>query len=160
ATGLFDVVLADQTDATQGYVGNTAILTTTLTDASGGAVRITDLAPRFKQYGRIFRPTMLMRRIEPVAGTPPNRIRPRPSFDYGAMAPTGPSGSNHTRFLSPPLALRLTTDAPISYIAEETSFLLAGPVNLILGADEPFHANVAETAREFRERTEDYWQDW
>src|SRR5262249_28328407 len=97
-TGFFDVALENEAGATQSYVGNTAILTTTLTDGAGGVVRITDLAPRFKQYGRIFRPTMLMRRIEPLVGTPRIRIRLRPRFDYGALEPTRTIGSNHLRF--------------------------------------------------------------
>ena len=158
--GFFEIGLENFASATQSYVPNTAILTTTLTDAAGGAVRITDVAPRFKQFGRIFRPMMLLRRIETVAGTPRIRIRLRPRFDYGALEPTRTFGSNHVRFLSPTTALRLTTDAPISYIAEESAFLLYGPINLILGPDEGFNANIADTAREFRERTEDYWLDW
>jgi hypothetical protein len=33
--------------------------------------------------------------------------------------------------------LRLTADAPLSYIAQETAFALTRPVTLILGPDEP-----------------------
>ena len=160
AGGFFDVIVENFASATQSYIPNTAILTTTLTDANGGSVRITDVAPRFKQFGRVFRPMMLMRRIEPLAGTPRIRIRVRPRFDYGAIEPTRTFGSNHMRFLSPTTALRLTTDAPISYLAEESAFLLYGPLNLVIGPDEGFNANLADTAREFRERTEDYWLDW
>ena len=57
-------------------------------------------------------------------------------------------------------ALRLTTDAPISYIAEESPFVAARPINLILGPDEGFSASIADTARDFRERTADYWNEW
>ena len=64
------------------------------------------------------------------------------------------------RFLSATTALRLTTDAPISYIAEESPFVLPGPINLILGPDEGFSASIADTARDFRERTADYWHEW
>ena len=38
--------------------------------------------------------------------------------------------------------LRLTTDAPLSYIAHETPFALTQPVTLILGPDEPLEASV------------------
>ena len=50
------------------YVRNTAIVSTILTDDKGASVRITDFAPRFREYDRIFRPPQLMRIIEPVSG--------------------------------------------------------------------------------------------
>jgi GH15 family glucan-1,4-alpha-glucosidase len=158
--GMFEIGLESFAAATQSYERNTAVLTTILTDGNGASIRITDVVPRFKQYGRIFRPTMLLRRVEPLTGTPRIRIRLRPRFDYGAADPTRTFGSNHVRFLSPTATLRLTTDAPISYIAEEAAFVLAAPIDLILGPDEGFAASIADTAREFRERTQDYWQEW
>jgi GH15 family glucan-1,4-alpha-glucosidase len=158
--GFFEIGLENLASATQSYEHNTAVLTTTLVDNAGASVRITDVVPRFKQYGRIFRPTMLLRHVEPLTGTPRIRIRLRPRFDYGAAGPTRTFGSNHVRFLSPTTTLRLTTDAPISYIAEESAFVLAAPMSLILGPDEGFAANIADTAREFRERTQEYWQEW
>ncbi len=56
--------------------------------------------------------------------------------------------------------LRLTTDAPLSYIAHETPFALTQPVTLILGPDEPLEASVDGVAREFLERTRNYWLTW
>src|SRR5580704_8891350 len=38
-----------------------------LTDDKGASIRVTDFAPRFREYDRIFRPPQLMRIIEPVA---------------------------------------------------------------------------------------------
>jgi hypothetical protein len=40
---------------------------TVLTDDKGASIRITDFAPRFREYDRIFRPPQLMGIIEPVA---------------------------------------------------------------------------------------------
>ena len=56
--------------------------------------------------------------------------------------------------------LRLTTDAPLSYIAHETPFALTHPVTMILGPDEPLEASVDSVAREFLERTRNYWLAW
>src|SRR5215468_10582779 len=61
---------------------------TTLTDDAGATVQITDLAPRFKHYGRLFQPTVLVRRVVPLAGSPRLRIRVRPRSDYGAAPMT------------------------------------------------------------------------
>ena len=44
-----------------------------LRDVSGGALKIIDYAPRFQQHGRVFRPTMLVRMLVPLAGSP--RVR-------------------------------------------------------------------------------------
>jgi GH15 family glucan-1,4-alpha-glucosidase len=158
--GAFEVEVLNSARVEQSYIDNTAILVTTITDSDGNALRITDFAPRFKHYGRVFRAAMLIRRVEPIAGAPRIRIHVRPRFEYGSVEPAMTHGSNHIRYQSPRTTLRLTTDAPISYVREETPFVLDGPVNLIFGADESLNAPVETTARDFLERTVEYWQDW
>ena len=49
---------------------NTAIVETILTDANGGKVRVSDFAPNFERFERVYRPPQLIRRIEPIAGLP------------------------------------------------------------------------------------------
>ena len=78
AAGRFTIELLDYSHSEQHYEKNTAILVTRLHARDGSAVEIVDFAPRFKQYGRIFRPVMLVRQIRPCAGTPRIRIRLRP----------------------------------------------------------------------------------
>ena len=51
--GSFGIELVDFVRSEQQYLPNTAILSTTLYDSHGGAVRITDLAPRFEYLGRM-----------------------------------------------------------------------------------------------------------
>ncbi len=159
-TGFLDLELDDFARSDQHYVRNTAVLATTLADAKGQSVRIVDFAPRFWQYGRVFRPHMLLRVIEPVAGACRVRIRIRPRFAYGAVAPAVVAGSNHLRYLSAGTAIRITTDAPVAYLHEERWFSLDRKVTLILGADDPVDGAVSELERSFRERTEDYWCEW
>jgi hypothetical protein len=64
------VELEDQVEADQRYLANSAVLSTRLTDEQGGVVEITDFVPRFRQYGRMFTPVMLIRKIKRVEGTP------------------------------------------------------------------------------------------
>jgi len=149
-----------QTATEAAYQRNTAIVETIIRDDAGNAVRITDFTPRFKRFERIFNPSQLYRRIEPIAGLPRVRIRVRPTFNYGQPFATRALGSNHIRYSGGIETLRLTTDAPLSYITQETSFALIKPVTLILGPDEPFEASVELTSRELLERTRDYWIDW
>ncbi len=158
--GFCDVVVADLVDAKAGYVRNTAILETELEDRRGGRVRITDFAPRFHRYERIFRPPQLVRRITPVAGLPRITIRVRPCHSYGRPVTGLSIGSNHIRYQGAEPVLRVTTDAPLSYIVQETTFPLTRPLTLILGPDDPFESAVDLTAREFEEHTRDYWYGW
>ncbi|MGF1609782.1 MAG: glycoside hydrolase family 15 protein [Kiloniellales bacterium] len=158
--GFYDVELFELSHSEQAYRRNSAVLVTRLYDRNGGAIEITDFAPRFKQFGRVFRPTMLMRRIKPIAGTPRIRIRLRPAYGYGAHRPDTTRGSNHIRYLMANLVLRLTTDAPLSYIVDEVPFVLEQSITLLLGPDESLHEGVNETARDFFEKTDFYWREW
>ncbi|MBS0244470.1 MAG: glycoside hydrolase family 15 protein, partial [Proteobacteria bacterium] len=133
---------------------------TIIEDAGGNAVRITDFIPRFNRYERTFHPPQLIRRIEPIRGLPRVRIRVRPCFNYGTPCTTSVLGSNHIRYTGGRDTVRLTTDASLSYIAQETAFALTHPVTLILGPDEPLTGSIDAIAREFFELTQSYWLGW
>ncbi|MBL8669767.1 MAG: glycoside hydrolase family 15 protein, partial [Alphaproteobacteria bacterium] len=158
--GTCAIELVGLAESRQAYGGNTAILVTTLTDRAGGTVRVTDFVPRFKRHDRIYRPPLLMRRIEPVAGLCSVRIKVRPRFANGAAAPTRIPGSNHIRYVGPDATLRLTTDAPVAYVASEQPFVLTAPLTLVLHPDETFEGSVPRLAQEFHDLTRDYWQEW
>lgn len=160
ARGFFALDLADQIHANQAYLPNSAILQTTLYDDDGGVVEITDFAPRFVLHERIYRPPMLIRQIRAVRGRPRLRIRIRPCFQYGAVVPEITRGSNHIRYVSPAQTLRLTTDAPLSYILEERHFLVDQPLTLIIGSDESLREGIERTARDLFERTLEHWRSW
>jgi GH15 family glucan-1,4-alpha-glucosidase len=158
--GFFDVTLRGQAASRQAYLPNSAVLETVLTDEAGASLRILDLAPRFKRYGRIYRPPSLLRRIEPISGRPRIRVRLRPTFEYGQRIPVVSHGSNHIRYCSAEQVLRLTTDAPLSHILYETEFGLDRPVNLVLGPDETLPESAEQHARTCLSETIAYWADW
>ena len=158
--GFCDVVLDGMVDYSSEYIRNTAVVSTVLTDQKGGTVKITDFAPRFRAYDRIFRPPQLFRIVEPVAGMPRITIRFRPTHNYGAPMTTKSIGSNHITFRGSDTVIRLTTDAPLSYIDREAPFVLTRPMYLVMGPDEPFPADLSTTCREFADRTQDYWTGW
>jgi GH15 family glucan-1,4-alpha-glucosidase len=159
-TGFCGVELIDQARCEQFYQDNTAILTTRLFDANGGAIEITDFAPRFRQFGRVFRPMMLVRQVRRVSGSPRIRIRVRPACNYGAQRPTVTWGSNHIRYATPDLVLRLTTDASITAISQETAFFLEDSATLMLGPDESVHEAIGQLGQRFLEETATYWREW
>lgn len=160
ASGIYEIEIDDFVRSEQEYLTNTAILITRLYDRNGGVVEIEDFAPRFEQFGRIFRPLMLVRGVRPVAGAPRLRIRLRPSSGYGAGAPGITHGSNHVRYVGASATMRLTTDAPPAYVLDETPFFLEEPITLVLGPDETLSESPAAVFSRFQERTRDYWREW
>ncbi|MGE5384480.1 MAG: glycoside hydrolase family 15 protein [Betaproteobacteria bacterium] len=158
--GFFAIDLADLERSEQHYDDNTAVLITRLYDRHGGGVEITDFAPRFGQYGRMFRPMTLVRRIARLSGSPRITIRLRPAHGYGAGKPTLTWGSNHIRYVFPDSVLRLTTNASITAVVQETPFFLKGAITMLLGPDETVHEAAEEVGRRFLEETKQYWQEW
>ncbi|BCK88449.1 trehalase [Sideroxyarcus emersonii] len=158
--GFFSIELADCERTEQHYLENTAILVTRLHDRHGGVIEITDFAPRFGQYGRTFRPMMLVRRIKRLSGSPRITLRLRPACDDGAGRPEVTWGSNHIRYVAPAITLRLTTDASLTALLQETPFFLEDTVTLLLGPDETVHEAVGEVGHRFQEETAQYWREW
>ena len=158
--GYFAVELAGFSRSEQEYLPNTAVVVTRLYNADGGVIEITDAAPRFQRFGRLFCPTMLVRQVRRLAGSPRVTIRLRPGRDYGASRATLTFGSNHVRYLCSDFVLRATTDCSITAVVEEVPFVLQGTVSFVLGPDETLQGAVAEVARGFLEETADYWREW
>src|SRR5690606_15932008 len=84
ASGIWAVDLLDVQSIEQHYMPNTAVLVTCMRDSLGGIVEITDFAPRFYQYGRLFCPITVVRRIRRIAGSPRVRVRLRLAADWGS----------------------------------------------------------------------------
>lgn len=158
--GSFRIELANFERSEQEYLDNTAILLTRLYDSQGGVVEVTDFAPRFAQYGRIYRPMTLVRQLKRLAGSPRIAIRLRPACEEGSSRPLISYGSNHIRYLMPNMTLRLSTDASITAILQETTFFLDDTLNLLFGADETVTEAIGETCRRFFEQSVHYWREW
>lgn len=158
--GFFGVELAEFEHAEQRYLPNTAVLVTNLYDRSGGVVEVTDFAPRFGQYGRTFRPMMLVRSIKRISGSPRITLQVRPACDDGAGRPAITWGSSHIRYVSSTLTLRLTADCSVTAILQETAFFLEDNITLLLGADETVPESPGVIGRRFLEETVQSWHEW
>jgi hypothetical protein len=66
--GFSDVVMDGMVDCSSEYVRN--VVSIILIDSKCAAVEITNFVPRFRAYDRTFRPSQLVRIIEPVSGIP------------------------------------------------------------------------------------------
>jgi len=146
ARGFWSVEVENEATVEQAYLRNTPILRTVITDHKGASLEVLDFAPRFRRFGRGYRPTAFIRVLRPIRGAPRVTIRLRPTADWGGARATMTSGSNHIRYAGSDVTLRLTTNLPVSHIVSERTFRLEGPAALFLGPDEPFQGEVLSTA--------------
>jgi GH15 family glucan-1,4-alpha-glucosidase len=160
AQGLWAIDVVNAVKTEQAYLRNTPVLRTQITDKDGAALEIIDFAPRFKLYGRTYRPTAFYRILRPLKGAPRITIRLKPTADWGAGPTATTSGSNHIRFFGSDVTLRLTTNLPVSHVREARTFRLEAPTALFLGPDEPFQGEVRSTADSMLRDTCAYWRDW
>lgn len=158
--GYWDISIENLESTEQAYIPNTAILETILTDKSGDALKITDFAPRYPHYGRHYKPSKIVRIVEPISGTPRIKVKLRPRFHYGEQEPTVSRGGNHILYSSCSMSVRLTTDAPLTYIMKERTFLLDQRYTFFLGPDEPLRHDIGASGLRFFEETEKYWKEY
>ncbi|MDO3382759.1 glycoside hydrolase family 15 protein [Gilvimarinus algae] len=157
--GTFAIDLDGFSHSEQHYEKNTAILKTTLYDDRGNGVVVTDFVPRFTQYGRMFRPMMLNRKLKPI-GSPKIRVRARPACDDGAQGYNKIQGSNHIRYIGSDKALRLTTGLSVTAVMDETWFILDGEHHLVFGDDKSIKEPIKQLNDRFLAETESYWLEW
>jgi GH15 family glucan-1,4-alpha-glucosidase len=146
-------------DTKQQYEPNTNILST-MFETEQGSFEVTDFAPRFRQYERFFKPMMLIRKLQPLQGRPLVRVMCRPTYDYGRLDPDEYLASNHIQWKLPVGQMRLTTNAPLSYVREGRYFVLDRPIYLVMTYGQPLEAELEETCEIFLHRTRKYWQTW
>jgi GH15 family glucan-1,4-alpha-glucosidase len=144
----------------QAYLRNTAVLRTLLTDADGGKVEILDFAPRYRQLGRVYRPTAFVRLVRPLSGAPRITVRLRPTTNWGEAPAAVTSGSNHIRYQCSDITLRLTTNCPVSHILTERAFRLEEQMSFFLGPDEVFSSDIRNAGQRMLDETVAYWREW
>ncbi|MFT4771660.1 MAG: GH15 family glucan-1,4-alpha-glucosidase [Cryomorphaceae bacterium] len=141
------------------YIENTNVLCTTISEGEH-EYQVTDFAPRFMQLDRYYRPRMVIRKIEPTRGNPRVKVMCKPKGNYGENDLEVETGSNHIRYGGLEENLRLTTNIPLSYIAEEKEFVLRETYYMILTYGVPLEGPIRETAESFLNKTITYWQRW
>jgi GH15 family glucan-1,4-alpha-glucosidase len=156
--GEFVVASSDDVMGTQRYLDNTNVLETTFTGRDG-AFRVLDFAPRFILYDRVFRPTQLLRIVEPVEGAPRIRVRCEPRLGWSKARPTTHQGSNHVTFDGFGSSLRLTTDIPLALLGGQ-AFTLSDRRYLALTWGAPIEEPLPPLGDRFLTETVRYWQRW
>lgn len=160
AAGFWDIELEDRVSTEQGYLRNTPILVTRHRDVSGGEIEIIDFCPRFRRHSRSYRPVAYARIVRPVAGSPRIRVRLRPTCHWGAACGQRIGGSNHIRYHTGVMTMRLTTDGPVGPIVEERTMRLERTMRFFLGPDESFVGDLDTTMEAMLADTAAEWQGW
>ncbi|HTC54118.1 MAG TPA: glycoside hydrolase family 15 protein [Steroidobacteraceae bacterium] len=157
--GAFCISLEGTVDIHQRYLRNTAIVET-IHEGADASVKVTDFCPRFSSRERIYRPSMIIRIVEPIGGRPVIRVRLRPVGAYGSAVPRVTFSSHSVRFVADELTYRVTTDASLTAVYEERPFVLVAPLTFILGDDEPLNEAPAAFGRSQLDQTHRYWDQW
>ncbi|CAH0496962.1 glycoside hydrolase family 15 protein [Novosphingobium sp. CECT 9465] len=160
AGGFWAIDIEDGVETTQAYLRNTPILVTRHRDAAGGEIEIVDFCPYFRRNGRTYRPMAFARIVRPIAGSPRIRVRLRPTCGWGSTCTISAGGSNHIRYLSGTMTMRLTTSAPVGLVAEERVFRVEQAHHFFLGPDESFAGDLAETLDQMLDATTAEWREW
>lgn len=158
--GNFSILPEGNFNSHQYYLENTNILITEITLANGDRYKVTDFAPRFYEYQRYYKALMLIRKIEPMEGSPRILVKCEPVSDYGNKKLHVNPGSNHIQFLGGGENMRLTTNIPESYVLDEQAFVLNEKKYLVLTYGEPLEAPLISTVERFLMETTQYWRTW
>ena len=158
--GYWTVEIEDQAEIEQAYVRNTAILRTVMRDTHGNALEVIDFAPRLHNLNRTYRPWAFYRLVRPLSGAPRIRIRLTPTGNWGRDLARETAGSSHIRYECGPVDMRLTTNAPLTYIRDAQAFRLEKTLAFHLGPDEPYPNDVLADSEHMLHATTAYWQGW
>lgn len=157
--GEFSILPPGEITSHQYYLENTNILCTEIS-SEGNKYRITDFAPRFKQYERYYKPLMLIRKIEPLNSSPRIKVKCDPVYNYGKNRYVAHRGSNHVEYEGADEKLRLTTNIPINYLFDEQYFVLNETKYLVLTYGQHLEAPLKSTVEIFLRETTAYWRSW
>jgi GH15 family glucan-1,4-alpha-glucosidase len=156
--GDFTLGPAEGGRGTQRYLDNTNVLETTFSTPEGG-FRVLDFAPRFELFSRMYRPTQLLRVIEPLHGAPRVRAHFRPVEGWSKRPATALHASHHIHFGGALAPLRLTTDLPLSWL-EGRPFVLTGPRRFALTWNAPVEEPLSAMVDKSLGETVRYWRRW
>lgn len=150
---------SDNYSSKQYYIENTNVLCTEF-ESEFAKFKVTDFAPRFEQNDRTYKPLMLIRKIEPLVGTPRIKVICDPVGEYGEVTPEVYQGSSHIRYMGLGKPVRLSTNIPLNYVQQEDVFVLNETKYLILTWGVPLEGPLEQTAEDFLRKTVAYWRGW
>src|SRR5205085_10169734 len=101
----------------------------------------------------------LFRMVEPLSGTPRICVRCEPTLGWSRVKPRAEFGSHHISFHGYAEELRLTTNAPLSYLNGD-AFALSARTDFVLSWGSPVEESLEALCDRFLLETVRYWQQW
>ena len=71
-------------------------------------------------FERSFRPSKIVRIVEPLSGTPRVRVEVKPVLGWSKQTPASFMGSHHVQWQGYDAPLRLTTDGSLSWLSGQS----------------------------------------
>ena len=149
----------------QEYLENTNILRTELSWEANGKVReaveILDFFPRFEQFGRMYRPIALFRRVRAIEGNPLVRMRVRPVRGWSKEPAKAERGNSHFRYELEDGEMRLLTNVSLTELEEDRPHLVGGAgAYFALTWGVSLEEDLISVYESFLEKTTRYWRTW
>lgn len=158
--GCFSIEGTGKFSGTQSYFSNSVVLKTTITNADGSQFEITDFSPRFNQHGRIYRPIAIFRIVKPIKGNPSILVKCKPVEGWSKIPAKPVRGNSHLRFDLQEDSLRLITNMPLTYLCEESPFILTETLYFGLTWSHGVEEDLINVSERFLTQTIDYWNVW
>lgn len=158
--GFFRISAVGEFSTVQRYIENTNLLETVFSDKSGNSFSITDFAPRFEQFGRYYRPSILIRIVRVISGRPRMTVECRPTMGWSKAPLTQRRGNSHLQYMGLDDELRLSTNLPLTYLIDSTPTEISQAYYFALSWGLPIEENLANTCELFELKTRHYWYSW
>lgn len=158
--GHFSISAAGHSFGKQTYWQNSNVLKTLITDEFGNQFEITDFCPRFQQHGRIYRPISVFRIVRLLKGNPTIIVSCRPVDGWTKSYVKPQRGNSHLRFDLQGDQLRLTTNMSLTYLCQESPFVLTETMYFALTWSIGLEEDLASVSEKFLKETNDYWNTW
>ncbi len=149
----------------QSYLDSTNILRTVIrwrTPAGAiEAIEVVDFFPRFEQYGRMYRPLSMFRRVRALEGSPLVKFLVTPVEGWSKKPATAVRGNSHLRYSHEAGELRLSTNVPLLAIQEAKSHLVGtAPAYFAMTWEIGIEDDLVSVCEQFLDKTLRYWRTW
>lgn len=160
AGGHFTLAPPHPGQVAQSYIENTNVLETRFTDPAGNSLAVIDFAPCFEQYGRMYRPTMLIRIVRPLNGAPQVVASCQPVRGWSKQPLQPRRGNSHLDFPGLSDELRLTTTMPLTYLLDGAPVVVTQPLYFAFTWGIPVQDDLPSVCESFLQKTIQHWRYW
>lgn len=158
--GKFQISFSDKKrEGSQNYIENTNVLVTELNDEIS-SFTITDFIPRFYQYERIYKPSMVIRKVTPIKGHPVIKVDINPILGWSKEKTQFSKGNSHIKYMGYSDQVRLTTSMPLTYLIDNIPFELNKEIYFVFTWGAPMEDDLEKICETFLNNTIQYWRKW